>query len=199
MKIVYYFNKKRLEKEKIVVQSIYGEDVLFIDENPLYVLDMFENGDFLICSSIDDLLEDTSLVSVEDMIKAYMSILGKGVELLFDKSTQCNSLFIKTLITDEEEFEPTLRKCIANYQNQRQVESKYARQHAIIARANGNRVGLRQGTKLVTKKSVEMKKRITELSKDFTGTLNDEEVMNVLKIARNSYYKYKKELREEVK
>lgn len=198
MKIVYYFNKRRLEKEKIVVKYIYGEDVLFIDENPLSVIDMFEDGDFLICSSVDDLLDDSSMVSVDDIIKTYMTILGKGVELLFDKSTQCNSLFIKTLITNEEEFEPTLRKCIANYQSQRVVQSKYARQHTIIARANGNRVGLKQGTKLVTKKSIEMKKRIAELSKDFNGTLNDEEVMNELKIARNSYYKYKKELREEV-
>ena len=36
--------------------------------------------------------------------------------------------------------------------------------------------------------------QIKKYSKDFDGTLKDTEVMQLVKIARNTYYKYKREL-----
>ena len=42
-----------------------------------------------------------------------------------------------------------------------------------------------------------MKKQILQLSKDFNGSLPDTELMKELGIARNTYYKYKRELRKE--
>ena len=63
------------------------------------------------------------------------------------------------------------------------------------AQMHGSQVGRVQGRKYKTKKSVEMKKKIRTLSKDFDGTLTDKEIMkDYLKIARGSYYKYKREL-----
>ena len=55
-------------------------------------------------------------------------------------------------------------------------------------------LGRRKGTVIETKKAKEMKAKIKKLSKDFDGTLKDIEVMELLKIARNTYYKYKREL-----
>ena len=40
-----------------------------------------------------------------------------------------------------------------------------------------------------------MKENIKKLSKDFDGNLKDKEILEILKIAKNSYYKYKKELK----
>ena len=40
-----------------------------------------------------------------------------------------------------------------------------------------------------------MKERIRELSKDFAGSNTDAEVMAITKLARNTYYKYKRELK----
>lgn len=57
--------------------------------------------------------------------------------------------------------------------------------------------GLAKGTKLTTKKSVAAKAVILKYSKDFNGTLNDLEVMKIAEISRNTYYKYKNELRQE--
>ena len=37
---------------------------------------------------------------------------------------------------------------------------------------------------------------IRALSKDFDGSMSDKELMGRLNLSRNSYYKYKKELRE---
>lgn len=61
---------------------------------------------------------------------------------------------------------------------------------------NGKQIGQPAGTKLVTKKSIEAKKLIRRYSKEFEGTLGDEECIKLIGIARGSYYKYKRELLE---
>lgn len=66
------------------------------------------------------------------------------------------------------------------------------------AQANGKQIGIQKGQKLTTKKSIAMKTRIKELSKDFEGTNTDSEVMKITGLARNTYYKYKRELKERV-
>ena len=66
------------------------------------------------------------------------------------------------------------------------------------AQANGKQIGIQKGQKLTTKKSIAMKTRIKELSKDFEGTNTDSEVMKITGLARNTYYKYKRELKEGV-
>ena len=65
------------------------------------------------------------------------------------------------------------------------------------SKKNGTRIGLEKGTVLVTAKSIQCKEIIQKHSKDFGGTLDDSEVMLLCKISRNSYYKYKKELKEQ--
>lgn len=66
------------------------------------------------------------------------------------------------------------------------------------AQAQGKVVGRAEGSKITTKKSVQVKEIIKKHSKDFDGTLHDVEVMKLTGgIARNTYYKYKRELKEE--
>lgn len=64
------------------------------------------------------------------------------------------------------------------------------------ARLNGKQIGQRQGIVLITKKSRDAKEVIKKHSKDFCGTLNDIEVMKLTGLSRNTYYKYKRELKE---
>ena len=66
-----------------------------------------------------------------------------------------------------------------------------------IARLNGKQIGNIKGTKYKTKKSVKAKKEIQKYSKDFRGNLSDVDVMKLTGLARNTYYKYKRELTEE--
>lgn len=63
------------------------------------------------------------------------------------------------------------------------------------AKLNGKQVGRVAGSTVETQKSVAAKEIILKHSKDFGGTLNDSEVIQLCNISRNSYYKYKKELR----
>lgn len=72
--------------------------------------------------------------------------------------------------------------------------SELTRKGMETARLNGKQIGLKEGTKLTTKKSIEAKEIIMKHSKDFNGTLKDPDVMKLCGISRNSYYKYKKEL-----
>lgn len=66
------------------------------------------------------------------------------------------------------------------------------------ARLNGKQIGNIKGTKLVTKKSVRIKEEIKKHSADFNGTLNDIDVMKLCGVARNTYYKYKREIKAEI-
>ncbi len=65
------------------------------------------------------------------------------------------------------------------------------------ARLAGKQIGQRQGAKLTTKKSVAAKEQIRRHSKDFGGSLTDAEVIQLTGLARNTYYKYKREIKEE--
>ena len=66
------------------------------------------------------------------------------------------------------------------------------------AKNNGRQIGRRQGAEITTKKSVEAKKIIMKHSLDFGGSLTDKEVMQMIGgIARNTFYKYKRELKAE--
>ena len=50
---------------------------------------------------------------------------------------------------------------------------------------------------LQVKKKEPIKQEMLKKSKDFKGTITDTDLIKVLGIARNTYYKYKKELKEE--
>ena len=64
------------------------------------------------------------------------------------------------------------------------------------AQAAGKQVGRAEGSKVETKKAKTAKAEIMKHSKDFGGTLSDPDVIKLTGISRNSYYKYKAEIRE---
>lgn len=56
--------------------------------------------------------------------------------------------------------------------------------------------GRKKGDRLITKKSIQMKKVIQQRSAYFNGDLTDAEMIKMTGLSRNTYYKYKKELKE---
>lgn len=66
------------------------------------------------------------------------------------------------------------------------------------ARLNGKQIGHPVGVKLNVKKAAEAKKIIHKHSKDFGGNLDDMMCRKLAGVSRNSFYKYKREMREEV-
>ena len=82
-------------------------------------------------------------------------------------------------------------------QSEKEVQDLHTRisQGMRESRKNGTQIGLSKGTTLVTEKSVKCKEIIKKHATDFGGMLSDTEVMVLCKISRNSYYKYKRELK----
>ncbi len=88
---------------------------------------------------------------------------------------------------------------LAFEQSEKEVQDLHQRTKEGIetARLNGKQIGQKQGTKLTTKKSIEAKKQIQKHSKDFNGALSDADCMKLIGLARNTFYKYKRELKAE--
>ncbi len=63
------------------------------------------------------------------------------------------------------------------------------------AKKNGTKIGITKGTSLTTKKSLDCIAIIRKHSKDFNGTLTDLDVIKLCGCSRQSYYKYKAEIK----
>ena len=83
-------------------------------------------------------------------------------------------------------------------QKERDDLSERTRQGLQTAKLNGKQLGRAKGTVVVTKKSDESKKKILKYSKAFGGDLSDKELIKLLGIDKNTYYKYKKELKSKM-
>ena len=84
-------------------------------------------------------------------------------------------------------------------QAQKEVDSlhKRTRDGIEVARMNGKQIGNVAGRKMNVKKKEPCKQLIRKYSKDFDGQLTDVEAMKQIGIARNTYYKYKREMQEQ--
>lgn len=66
------------------------------------------------------------------------------------------------------------------------------------ARRNGKQIGRKKGTKLTTKKSIASKEKIKKYNKTFGGLLTNEETWQLIGISKGTFYKYKKEIEDEL-
>ena len=84
-------------------------------------------------------------------------------------------------------------------QAQKEVDDLHQRTREGIATAKlaGKQIGGITGKKLNVKKAGPAKQLILKYSRNFSGTLTDTECMKLIGIARNTYYHYKAELRDE--
>ena len=161
----------------------------------------------------------------QDGYKTYEELYKRGVSLIFLKEPHINtstyqqamdnqfSVKIKTGDQASDELMSGILNAVNNYmlnlakrqiqlafeQAEKEVSDLHQRTREGIetARLNGKQIGLAQGTKLVTKKSVNSKRLIQKYSRDFSGILSDKECMKLIGISKGSYYKYKRELRLE--
>lgn len=147
----------------------------------------------------------------------YQRLYEMGIELVFLKEPHINTAVYKKALNNHIALTGTktdiILKAINEYlmelakeqiiiafeQAEKEVTDLHQRTREGIetARLNGKQIGQREGAKLTTKKSVSAKADILKYSKSFNGTLNDIECMRMIGIARNTYYKYKKELQTE--
>lgn len=178
------------------------------------LLNVAKEGDTIVFDSVSRMSRDSA-----EGFKLYGDFYNKGIELVFIKEPHINTATYKKAITNNVQMTNTavdsILKGVNEYlmalakeqiriafdQSEKEVKDLQQRTKEGIktARDNGKQIGLEKGTKLTTKKSVEAKEKILKHSKTFNGSLNDTELMKLCNISRNSFYKYKKEILEDMK
>lgn len=173
------------------------------------LLKQVKKGDTIIFDSVSRMSRNS-----EEGFILYEDLYNKGVELVFLKEPHISTATYKKALTNNIELTGTnvdyILKGVNEYlmalakeqikiafdQSEKEVEDLHQRTKEGIetARLNGKQIGQKRGIKLITKKSIESKEQIKKYSKDFEGTLKDIEVMKITGLARNTYYKYKKEI-----
>lgn len=200
------------ENEKaVIVQEVFTGTKVTGRKEWSKLLKKIKPGDTIIFDSVSRMSRNA-----EEGIEVYFKLLDKGVNLIFLKERYIDTDTYKSEIQDRIELtgadEDEIFKGINNYfrklakrqikiafdQAEKEVEDLHQRTREGIetARLNGKQIGRATGKKVTTKKSVEMKAKIVKMSKSFSGNMTDKEVIDILKIARNTYFKYKRELRE---
>ena len=195
----------------IIIQEAYtGTTIDRKEWNKLYTA--VKAGDTIIFDSVSRMSRN----AVEGFT-AYEELFRRGVELVFLKEPHINTKTFKTAIETAipmtgtnldfildgvNKYLMALAKeqiIIAFQQAEKEVADLHQRTREGIetARLNGKQIGLKQGTKLNVKKSAPAKEAIRKYSKDFDGVLEDAEVIKLAGISRNTYYKYKRELKAE--
>lgn len=177
------------------------------------LLKSIKQGDTIVFDSVSRMSRNA-----EEGFKLYEELFNKGIELVFLKEQHINTETYKKALTNNLKMTGTnvdfilegvnkyllaLAKeqiRIAFNQSEKEVTDLQQRTKEGIetARLEGKQIGQKKGTKLVTKKSIKAKEDILKYSKDFKGSLNDVEAMKLIGIARNTYYKYKRELVEDL-
>lgn len=183
------------------------------------MLSVIKPGDTIIFDSVSRMSRNA-----DDGIKLYMELYDKDVNLVFLKEQYINTDVYRdsiqqTIDTTGNEIadiyiqatnkvikllaEQQIRKAFE--QSEKEVQDLHERTKEGIreARRKGKQVGRATGTRVTTKKSLEAKRLMQEYSRDFGGTLNDIDTMTQIRarvgtLSRNTYYKYKKELFEQM-
>lgn len=135
--------------------------------------------------------------------EVYKRTLENQVQISLNTGNDATDQFISNIIAALNAYTIDLAKeqiRLVFGQAQKEVDDLHQRtvEGLITARINGKQIGQEKGVKLTTKKSIAAKEVIKKHSKEFGGSLNDNDVIKLAGINRKTFYKYKKELREEL-
>lgn len=203
-------NIKAVYPDAIILQEAYTGTTLNRTEwNKLYK--KIKANDTIVFDSVSRMSRNA-----EEGFSLYEELFDKGVNLIFLKEPHINTDTYKKamqsninmtgtnvdfILEGVNKYLMALAKeqiRLAFEQSEKEVQDLHqrTREGIVTARLNGKQIGQKQGAKLTTKKSIDAKKQIQKHSKDFDGTLSDVDCIKLTGLAKNTYYKYKKELRE---
>lgn len=211
--------RQSIERQIRNIQAAYPDAIIFKEVftgTKFYgrkeldkLLRVVKSGDRIIFDSVSRFARDA-----DSGVALYFELYGKQISLVFLKEPHINTEVYKEALqhqvpltgADEDilinAINSYLRRLrakeieIAFMQAEKEVEDLHKRtsEGLLTAKLEGKQVGGVKGRKLNVKKAIAVKSKIQELSKDFDGSLNDKDLMAVVGVSRNSFYKYKKEL-----
>lgn len=177
------------------------------------LLNTVVTGDTIVFDSVSRMSRNA-----DDGVKLYFELFDKEIELVFIKESYINTSVYREAISQSisetgneiaDLYIEATNKVIrllakkqiekAFEQAQKEVDDLHERTREGIetARNKGKQIGQKKGAVLNVKKKEPIKAEIKKKAKDFGGTYTDRDLIKVLGIARNTYYKYKKELLKE--
>lgn len=168
------------------------------------------DGDTLVFDSVSRMSRNA-----EEGFTLYQELFNRGVSLVFlkehhidtatyrkalDSSVPLTGTAVDYILDGVNKYLLSLAKeqiRLAFEQSEKEVSDLHQRTKEGIetARMAGKQIGGVAGRTLTTQKSKDLKPKIMKMSKDFGGNMTDKEVMEILHLSRNTYYKYKKELK----
>lgn len=195
----------------IIEEAYTGTTINRKEWNKLF--NKVKEGDTIIFDSVSRMSRNA-----EEGFNAYEELFNRGINLVFLKEPHINTETYRKALNNNlqltgsnvdfilegiNKYLMALAKeqiKLAFEQASKEVQDLRQRTKEGIetARLNGKQIGIASGTKLTTKKSIASKEVIIKHCKDFNGTLDDTEVMKLTGLARNTYYKYKKEIKMEL-
>ncbi len=204
-------NIKAAYPSALIVKEVYtGTKMDRPEWNKLY--NKVRTGDTIVFDSVSRMSRDA-----DDGIEVYFDFYEKDIQLIFLKEHYIDTSVYAENMRDKMELQGTdedeIFKGLNNYfrklakrqiriafeQAEKEVQDLHQRTKEGIetARLNGKQIGQKKGKKLNIKKKEPAKEKILKYSKDFYGSLKDSECIPIIGIDRNTYYKYKKELKQE--
>lgn len=216
-------NKQSIERQEINIKNAYKNAVIIKEVytgTKTVGRKKFNNlirkvkvGDTIVFDSVSRMSRNA-----DEGFSLYQELYNKGIELVFLKEPHINTETYKKALNTNITMTGTnidyILKGVNEYllsiakeqiklafeQSEKEVKDlrQRTKEGIEIARLNGKQIGQLKGTKLTTKKSIKAKEDIKKYSKDFDGSLKDIDVMKLTGLARNTYYKYKKELIQEL-
>lgn len=207
-------NIKAAYPNAVIVQEVFTRTRMDRKEWPK-LMKRVSAGDTIIFDSVSRMSGNAV-----DGFATYEELYNKGVNLVFLKEPHINTDTYKKALENNvqltggsvdyilegvNKYLMELAKeqiRLAFEQSEKEVEDLHQRTREGIetARLNGKQIGRRANSKVITRKSIVAKEIILKHSRDFNGTLTDAETMHLASLSRNTYYKYKSELRmQEIK
>ena len=200
-------NIKAQYQDSVIVQEVFTRTRM--DRRQL-LMKRVKAGDTIIFDSVSRMSGNA-----EEGFAAYEELFNRGVNLVFLKEPHINTDTYKKALENNVQLTGSnvdyILEGVNRYlmelakeqirlafeQSEKEVEDLHQRTREGIetARLNGKQIGRKKDAKITTKKSLAAKEIIRKHSRDFSGTLSDVEVMQLTGLSRNTYYKYKRELK----
>ena len=202
-------NIKAQYQDSVIVQEVFTRTRMDRRQWQL-LMKRVKAGDTIIFDSVSRMSGNA-----EEGFAAYEELFNRGVNLVFLKEPHINTDTYKKALENNVQLTGSnvdyILEGVNRYlmelakeqirlafeQSEKEVEDLHQRTREGIetARLNGKQIGRKKDAKITTKKSISAKEIIRKHSRDFSGTLSDVEVMQLTGLSRNTYYKYKRELK----
>lgn len=206
-------NIKSYNENAIIVEEVYTGTKIYGREKWNKLYKKLKQNDTIIFDSVSRMSRNAT-----EGFELYEDLYKRGINLIFLKERHIDTDVYKKALLGSVELtgtnadyilEGVNKYLLALAKEQIKLAFEQAEKEVLdlrqrtkegieTARLNNKQIGGIKGKKLNIKKSAPSKELIKKYSLYFDGTLSDTECIRLIGIARNTYYKYKKELTEEL-